>query len=353
MYYLKSLYIFFIVLALNIFFFSTSNIKAKAFLVDEIEISEKLENNFNKDKLINKGFKKAFNKLMISLIKSTDLKKVDDTSLKEIKSMVETFSIKEEKFINKTYYLNLGVSFDKKRVFSYLEQKNVFPTQIIKEKFLFIPIIVDQKDENLLIFSNNLIYENWNKKKDINLLIEYLLPTEDLEDFNLIKKQYSNIENYDFKEIIEKYFLKHSIIALIFKDDNKIKILSKINIKDKQIIKNNSFENFNFNDSDKMEDLINKLKIVYEDLWKDHNQINTSIKLPLLIRVDNKNLNTSLKFENTLKQVDLINSYSINKFDTNYIFYEIIFNGTPRNFINIMNNKNYSFDTQKKIWILR
>ena len=84
MYYLKSLYIFFIVLALNIFFFSTSNIKAKVFLVDEIEISEKLENNFNKDKLINKGFKKAFNKLMISLIKSTDLKKTNNVTLKEI-----------------------------------------------------------------------------------------------------------------------------------------------------------------------------------------------------------------------------------------------------------------------------
>ena len=111
MYYLKSLYIFFIVLALNIFFFSTSSIKAKAFLVDEIEISEQLENNFNKDKLISKGFKKAFNKLMISLIKSTDLKKIDDISLNEINSMVETFSIKEEKFINQTYFLTLGVSF--------------------------------------------------------------------------------------------------------------------------------------------------------------------------------------------------------------------------------------------------
>ena len=110
MYYLKSLYIFFIALALNIFFFSTSNIKAKAFLVDEIEISEQLENNFNKDKLINKGFKKAFKKLMILLIKSTDLKKMDDNSINEVKSVVETFSIKEEKFINYTYYLNLGVS---------------------------------------------------------------------------------------------------------------------------------------------------------------------------------------------------------------------------------------------------
>ena len=65
MYYKKVLYIFFLILALNLSFFSTNKVNAKAFLIDEIEISEKLENNFNKDKLINKGFKKAFNKLMI------------------------------------------------------------------------------------------------------------------------------------------------------------------------------------------------------------------------------------------------------------------------------------------------
>jgi len=353
MYYFKTLYIFFAILALNIFFFSTTSLKAKTFLIDEIEVSEPLENNFNKDSLVNKGFEKAFFELISILVKSTDQDKASIIRSNEIKSMIETFSIKEEKFINNNYQLNLGVTFNKKKIFSFLERKNIFPSQINEETFLFIPIIINQVNDDLIVFSNNPVYKKWKVSNKKNFLINYILPTEDLEDFNLIKKESTDIENYDFKQIIEKYFLKHSIIALIFKDDNKIKILSKINIKDKQIIKNNSFENFNFNDSDKMEDLINKLKIVYEDLWKDHNQINTSIKLPLLIRVDNKNLNTSLKFENTLKQVDLINSYSINKFDTNYIFYEIIFNGTPRNFINIMNNKNYSFDTQKKIWILR
>ena len=353
MYYLKSLYIFFIVLALNIFFFSTSNIKAKAFLVDEIEISEQLENNFNKDKLINKGFKEAFKKLMILLIKSTDLKKVNNTSLNEIKSMVETFSIKEEKFINQTYYLNLGVSFNKKRVFSYLEQKNIFPTQIIKEQFLFIPIIVDQEDENLLIFSDNLIYQNWNKKKDINLLIDYILPTEDLEDFNLIKRQYSDIENYDFKEITEKYFLDKSIITLVFRSGNKIKILSKINIGEKKIIKNNTFEKIDFENVDQIQSFIGKLKVIYEDFWKENNLINTSIKLPLIIQVNNKNLNLSSKFEEVLNNIDLISRYSISRFNKDYIFYEVIFNGTTKNFINIMKNKNYNFDTQKKTWILK
>ena len=353
MYYFKSLYIFFIVLALNIFFFSTANLKANPFFINEIEISEQLENDFNKEILINKGFKKAFDELISKLVKSKDLNKIKNIKLNEIKGMIESFSIKEEKFINNRYHINLGVSFNKKNIFSYLEKKNIFPAQIIYKTFLFIPIIFDQEEDDLLVFSNNPIYKNWNETIKKKFLINYLLPTEDLEDLNLIKKRSSNIENYDFEQIIEKYFLEHSVIALIFKDSKEIRVLSKIIIEDKKIIKNNSFKNFNFNDEEKLDIFINKLRINYEDIWKDYNQINTSIKLPLLIQVDNKNFNISSKFEKTLDEVDLINSYSINKFDKDYIFYEIIFNGTPKNFINIMSKKDYNFNTQKKIWILK
>ena len=112
------------------------------------------------------------------------------------------------------------------------------------------------------------------------------------------------------------------------------------------------FKKINFNSDDDVNYFINNLKVIYEDLWKQQNQINTSIKLPLLIRVDNKNLNTSLKFESSLDEIDLIGSYSISKFDKNFIFYDVIFNGTPNNFIKIMTNKNFKINTQKKIWIL-
>jgi hypothetical protein len=353
MYYFKNLYIFFTILALTIFFFSTTKVKANAFEINNIEISKPFKNNFNKNLVINIGFKKAFFELINSLIKSTDLKKVDDVRLNEIQSMVESFSIKEEKFVNKIYYVNLGVSFDKKKIFNYLEKKNIFPTQIVRETFLFIPIIIDEDINDLSIFSNNQIYENWNKSNKKSQLINYLLPTEDLEDMNLIKSKFNVIEEYDFKEIIDKYYLSHSIVSLIFKNENEIKILSKMNIQNNISIKNNSFKKISLKDERELDILIQDLKILYDDLWKEYNQINTSIKLPLLIRVENKDLVVSLNFESTLDQVDLVNSYSIDKFDNDYIYYKLIFNGTPKNFINIMSKKNYSFDIQKKIWLLK
>ena len=62
--------------------------------------------------------------------------------------MIESFSIKEEKFIDEIYYVNLGVSFNKKKIFSYLEKKNIFPSIPIKKKFLFIPIIIDESKKD-------------------------------------------------------------------------------------------------------------------------------------------------------------------------------------------------------------
>ena len=347
----RKLYIFFVILSLNLFFFSTTNLNAKAFLIEEIEISQPFKNNFEKSNVIDKGFKRAFKDLTSLLIKSTDLEKVKNVQLNEIKGMIESFSIKEEKFINEIYYVNLGVSFDKKKVFNFLEKRNIFPTQIIKKTFLFIPIIIDQADQDIIVFSNNPIHKRWTKTDD-NYLIKYLLPTEDLEDLNLIKQKSDIIENYDFMPIIKKYFLNHSIVSLIFRNDKEIKVLGEVNIDDEVFIRNDSFKRFNFENIDEIDTFIGRLKLLYEDQWKEYNQINTSIKLPLSIRVNNKDLKTSLKFENILSDVDLISDYSINKYDKNFVYYEITFNGTPKNFINIMKNKNYSFNATKKIWIL-
>ena len=352
MHYFKNLYILFIVLALNIFFFSTTKVIAKSFEITDIEISKPFENNFNKKTVIDIGFKKAFFKLIQTTIKSSDYDKVKNTKLNEIKGMIDSFSIKEEKFIDQNYYVNLGVSFNKKFFFQYLEKKNIFPSKIIKEKFLFIPIIIDQNDNDLTIFSNNLIYKKWNIINEEFHLINYLLPTEDLEDLSTIKRNYDFIENYDFKEIIRKYYLDNCIIALFFKNDQDIRILSKIITKDKVVIKNDSFSKFDLQNEEKIDFLISKLKNTYEDTWKDFNQINTSIKLPIVLRVNNQNFTKLMKFEKILNELDLVNYFSIKKFNKKYLFYEIIFNGTPANFINIMNENNYKFNTQKKIWIL-
>ncbi len=352
MYYCKRLYIFFCILALIIFFFSTEKARAKSFEINNIEISEPFKKNFDKNKVIDKGFKKAFLELTYKITKSSDYKKLEIFNLNEIKSMIETFSIEEEKFINKDYHVTLGVSFNKRKIFNYLEKRNIYPSQIINEKFLFIPILIDEKINDLFIFSKNPIYDNWNTVIKAYELIEYLLPSEDLEDFNLIKKNLNNIETYDFSEITKKYYLNNYIISLIFKNNNEIRVLSKIYSDKNEIIRNDSFPNINLNNNQDLTVLIENLRNVFENTWKKLNEINTSIKLPIIIKIRNDNLKKSNNFELYLSEIDLVSDYSVQKFNKEFIFYEVLFNGTVQNFINIMKNKNYNLNTQKKVWMI-
>ena len=240
----------------------------------------------------------------------------------------------------------------KKKIFKYLEKKNIFPSRILKEKFLFIPIIINENGKSISIFSNNPIYDNWNKTNKRYQLINYLLPSEDLEDLNLIKKKLNIIETYDFNEITKKYFLKNSIISLIFRGNNEVRILTKIYNGKNEIIKNNTFKNIDIDNETDLNFLITNLKNLFEDTWKKINEINTSLKVPITIKIKNDDLKKSNKFELFLTEIDLVSDYSILKFNKEFIFYEVLFNGTVQNFINIMKNKEYNLNTQKKVWMI-
>ena len=348
-----NVYIFFVFLSVVIFFFSTTKVNSKGFFIDNIEVSKPFELNFNKNRVIDKGFNKAFYELISLLVTSKDREKINLIKLNEIKGMIESFSIKEEKFIDEIYYVKLGVTFNKKKVFNYLSQKNIFPSMPNKIKFLFIPIIIDEKKKDLKIFNDNQIFDEWNNDLKSFHLIEYVLPTEDLEDLNLIKKNYEIIEQYDFKEITKKYFLKNSIITLIFINDNEVRILSRITSKNDVKLNNKTFLGVDLKNFNQRKQIINELKNFYEDGWKKINQINTSIKLPLTIKISTKDNFKISKFERTLSEIDLINNFFIYKFDNNFVYYQIVFNGTPSLFLNLMSDKKYMINTDNKLWILK
>ena len=352
-YYFKNLYNFFVILSLLIFFFSTTKANGNAFKIENIEISKPFEINFNKNEVLDEGFEKSFLELILLILNSSDQKKIKKTELNEIKGMIDSFSIQEEKFIDETYYVNIGVSFNKKRVFRYLEARNIFPSIPVRKKILFIPVVIDEVKKDLLIFNKNKIFDYWNDTVKNSYQIEYILPTEDLEDLNLVKQRYESIEQYDFKEITNKYNLKDSIIALIFKGNDEVRILSRISIQDNSILKNQSFSKIDIYDDNNVNLIIDSLKISYEDYWKNYNQINTSIKLVLNIRIDSDKNNKISNFEKILDKNDLVYDFFISKFNKEFIYYQITFNGTPNNFLKSMSEKNYNFDTQNKIWLLK
>ena len=350
---LKKVYIFFISFLLFIIIFSTTFLQANTFKVTNIEISSPFELNFKKNKVIDKGFRTSFLNLVSMITTSGDKNKIQKASMKEIKSMIDSFTISNEKFINNKYSAKLETTFNKKKILIFLERKGVFPSMPIRNKVLLIPILVDTQTDSIYFFNNNIFYERWNDNKENYQLLDYLLPNEDIEDLNKIQKLANSIESYDFFDLIKKYDLKDYIISLVYQNKDEIKILSKINLNDSLKINNQKYSSIKLDEEEDINKIIENLKNVYEDEWKRNNEINTSIKLPLTVSIDSKNYKRILKLETILKEYDLISDFYISKFDSQNIQYKIIYNGSPKTFLNDMSKKNLNFEMENNVWIVK
>ena len=216
-----------------------------------------------------------------------------------------------------------------------------------------MPIIIDENENQIKMFSDNILYNQWNSNTKEFELLNYILPTEDLEDLNIVKKNIKNLEEFEFSEIVKKYNLENYIISIFFVSSNQIRLLSKISLNNKKAIKNNDIDNINFNSREEVKEFIEKLKISFEDYWKSQNEINTSVKLPLTISVENSNNIKIYQLEEKLSNIDLIYNFYIYKFDNKNNIYKIIFNGTPSKFLEVMNDNNYKFETTNKIWVMK
>lgn len=350
---LQKVYIFFISFLLFIMFFSTTYLHANAFRVSDIEISSPFEVNFKKSSVIDKGFQISFSTLLSMIATSGDKNKIKNISIKDIKSMIDTFTISDEKFINNEYFAKLETTFNKKKILKFLEKKNIFPSIPIRNKVLLVPILVDTKTNSIYLFNNNIFYDRWNETKKNYQLLDYLLPSEDLEDLNKIQEMSNSIETYDFTNLITKYDLNDYIISIIYKDQNEVKILSKINLNNSLKLKNKNYSKINLKNEKDFNIVLEDIKNIYEDEWKKNNEINTSIKLPLTISIKSTDYKKIIYLEEVLANIDLISNFYILKFNNKFSQYKIIYNGSPKAFFNDMNNKNFYLVMENNVWTVK
>jgi hypothetical protein len=350
---LQKVYIFFISFVLFIIIFSTTYLHANAFRVSDIEISSPFELNFRKNSVIDEGFQISFSNLVSMVTTSGDKSKIKNITIKDIKSMIDSFTISDEKFINNEYFAKLETTFNKRKILKFLEKKNVFPSIPIRNKVLLVPILVDTKTNNTYLFNNNIFYDRWNDTKKNYQLLDYLLPSEDIEDLNKLQEMSDSIETYDFINLITKYDLKDYIISIIFKNENEVKILSKINLNNSLKIKNQKYSNIDLTNDKDFNIILENVKNLYEDEWKKNNEINTSIKLPLTISVNSKDYKKIISLEEALTNIDLISNFYILNFNNQNTKYRIVYNGSPKTFLNDMVNRNFDLMMENNVWTIK
>ena len=350
---LQKVYIFFISFVLFIIIFSTTYLHANTFKVSDIEISAPFQLDFNKNKVIDNGFRAAFYNLISMITVSEDRDKIKDIPLNELKGMIDSFTISKEKFINNEYFAELEVTFNKKNTLILLEKKNIFPSIPVRNKVLLIPIFIDLESDNIYLFTDNIFYEKWNYNIKNYHLLDYFLPSEDLEDLSNIQKNYKTIEDYDFMNLIKKYDIEDYIITIIFKNKNELKILSKINLNNTLKVNNRIFKKIDLNNEKNFQVILGELKKTYENYWKKNNEINTSIKLPLTISINSNEYSKIQDLEETLNSLDLISDFYIFKFDNENTIFKIIYNGSPKIFLNDMQKRNFNLIIKDNMWIVK
>ena len=349
--FLKRAYIIFFSTVL-FFNFSSTELKSSIFSVNDIEITEPFELNFKKEKVVNKAFIEAFKRLMKMTVISSEETKLSRIKNNEIKNLIDSFKIKDERFIKNYYSAKFDVNFNKQNTLLFFEKKNIFPSLPKKKSIFILPILIDTINTTVNLFNQNPFFFNWLNGTNKHFLLDYILPTEDIDIINTLNQNIENLENYNYSNIINKYNVKDFIVCLIFQDNDKIKVLSKITINNNEKIQNNIYNNINLDNENELTSLIISIKNNYEDNWKKINQINRSVKLPLNISVDANDYQKNKLFKEFLNNTEFVSNFFIKDFNNKKINYRIIFNGSPARFLDLCNKNNILIDTTNQIWQL-
>ena len=208
------------------------------FSVDNIEVDTSVYKN--KESWLNFAFKKGFNKLTTKILIKNDVKKVSNLPIKDIKNLISYYQIlnKDEKILNEIK--NINIFFDKEKISNFFYKNDILYADIFDKEITILPILF--KDKNFFIYSNNFFYENWknqlNKKKNV----EYILPVETLEHFQIVKNKLDKIETIKIIEIFPEQDNKNYFFIAIEEQDNKLKIFIKGLINKKEVVKSFSLD---------------------------------------------------------------------------------------------------------------
>ena len=313
------LYFFFLLFILVFIKFSTTIVFADNYTVKNIKIKEQYDINFNKDEVINKGFKKGFKTLIFRIVESKDKNLFKNVPSNKINSLIDNFSITNEKFVDNNYEVDFEVKFDKEKLLSFIRGKNVISSVPKDTDVLFIPILIDTQSNEIKFFDQNYFYNNWN---NVNKL----------------------------SEITNKYNFENIFIVVFYKNKKNLQIFSKISFSNSNFKFNLDQKNINYEDNKLLDQIILNLKNLYEDKWKLINKINTSISIPIKISVKNSNFIISEKLENILNQSDFVYEYEIEKISSEDIIYKITYNNNPEKFLNTLKVNDININSSSNIW---
>ena len=208
-------------------------------MVDNVKVEGEIKLNFSREKFINKAFLYSFDILKSKILLTRDLNKLGNLKIKEIKKIIKSFQLIDEKYDKKKYHATFKVTYDDEKVKKLLEEKSISFSNPDEISVIFFPMLF--VDNEFVNFKNNYFYQNWKIIEVDNKNINFILPLEDLDDISKIKDMRNNIEELTVEDFVNKYDVKNYVFVF-FDYNKKLKIHLKTNFKSIKMSKNIYYE---------------------------------------------------------------------------------------------------------------
>ena len=332
--------IFFIVIV----FLKTGNLLSdnNLFTVNNILLEKK--DNISINQLANQAIKKAFDNLTSRLLLDEDLSKVNNLNFSDIRKLVSYYNISKESD-KKSKNINFSVTFDKDKLHYLFYESKILYSDINDKEFFILPILL--KGNEIFIFSNNYFYENWNKI-DQNNLIEFILPSENIEIIQTINKSRNNLLDLNLNLLFREYENKNIAVVLI-EDSYEVEknVYIKAKIQNKTVSKNFQYKEKN------LEKIIKETKDKITNIVKSRNLIDINTPSFLNTKMNlNKNSNL-VQLNSTLNKIDLIEDVFVQEFNKEYVNIRIKYLGKLEKIISQLKKEKISLSQINGEWIIK
>ncbi|MGA0104934.1 MAG: hypothetical protein ACO3IK_01420 [Pelagibacteraceae bacterium] len=342
------------ILSIIVFLFKTETVFSAETIYDvnNIQVSGKLNNNLDNNKLIEEAFRKAFLIFINKTLLEKDIETLSKTNIQIIKDFIFSHQIvSQKKNTDGEIMLTVNIKFDPKKINNYLSINNISYADISEISISILPIL--RKENNLFIFSDNFFYNEWNKtendKKNTEAqLINYNLALENAEDLFYINNNRENLELIDINKLNSLSEEKNKIF-LIFTLNEDAKVFIKAYFNEKEVIKNITLNN---NSTDDYNSLIMNVKDLINQIWKEQNLIDINTPAYLDIIFDIKKINDFLKFRTFLDTIDIIDNYSILEITNKYAKIRMKYKGKISNLREKFLNEKININIENNEWSL-
>tara|TARA_Y100000996_G_scaffold276992_1_gene218393 strand:- start:50 stop:1078 length:1029 start_codon:yes stop_codon:yes gene_type:complete len=335
-----------IIISILIFLFKSQNTfsDSSIFVVNNIQIENK---DFKtKQQLVNISIKKAFKELSDRILLRKDRKKLGKISINETKNLVSHYQIKKEE----DFETIVNIYFDRKKIHNFLYKNNIQYSDLDNEEILIFPLLVEKR--KLFLFEGNYLYQNWNKPLDNKKeLIEFILPVENIEIIRKLSLKTEELESININEIMFDYEIKNKVFLVAELNESKINLFFRLSIDDKNLVKNFELDkNANINILDK---IISFSKDEIIEIYKTENMIDLAAPSFLNLNLDIASKDDLFKFENFLKEIDIIDSFNVQSLSNKNALIRIKYFGKVEKIFKKISNGGINIKNINNEWVIK